>query len=1360
MRQRKKFLLAGFAAVAALTASAADVNLVRNGSFEQADGNSVPLEWSFSRNGDAPVTALSTTPGAEGERCLRIVNRLPGKKAHVFGLLSQSVKLEPDTDYLFCYKVRGPNAKDANWAFGKEWTIRRPVAVANDEWKEELFVLRVPAEKMGGENLCGIRLISEGPAEFDIDDIRIVPRGDDLVLNGSFDGIPGQIPSGWIFHISGNAKVSGAVDATSALSGKTAFKFVNATPKSAHVFGSLTQIVRLQPEVDYVLKVHTRGEGQNITLAVGGKWAHRLGLQPQTNEWRTYEMPFRLAKEEVGKDGTAPVSIISENVAPGVWIDDISITSKTVPNLPAALWQKNRVYAVNRLPGTFDGLKAIPVGLPAFQLPLSAKNTVNGKMPDAKDFSADVALGRDDVGLILLVRVTDDVALPGTGGEMWQSDSIQLRIDRAAAFADTPSQTDLEAGFSVGKDGTVQSWCWDGGAQAGKPLPAELTDTRAFRTEDGWFLAARLHWNLLGGVKESGKFGFTVVINDSDSPAHRSVYFLTPGLHDQKYATEYIQALLDTGKPGVLAKLPATPSAQLLEGRLLLSQTPENAMLTAELTDSAGKKFQRNIADIRGVKPGELVLMPFSLTLDELAKGDYAVEFKLNGKSLGTSRAVKADLYEQQSESVAELRARLDRLKKEFARLYGDRPYSAYVSVPLAVLDRHLPLLQKRLSNASGDGEKLFYAEQAAMTRQETADILNVLERDLKTLQSGGKLPEAWAFRSSPITLEGGWPVAAALREDGREERRPVIFTGFGHFGDIDRDMAIFPGMGVNVVQIELGPSSLFPREGKTREFEADYSVVNSRILPMMEKAWKNNIKIALLISPHYHPAWLLKKYPELASTSGFLKYEVNQPKAREMVQAYIAALLGKLKESPYFGAIHSICLSNEPVYTACRPDNPFSRQEFKRYMEKKYGTVAEFNKSAGSRFTDCDAMLDAVTANNPAAKYEFYTFAREAFADWHRLLAEEVKKAAPGMPVHTKIMVFSSPFEYASGVDPELMADFSDYNGNDNYVYQRGRWIADWNEMAMTHEMQISAKPMSIANTENHIIPDKETRPVSNDHIYTANFQQFITGASTLTTWVWADYQYDFAKKNPTHVFIGNIFLRPGNIAAHCLSGLDGIRLAPEIRKFMDYRPEVAILYSPTATILNPGSYRAETDALYTALCFTGYRPRFLSERQLARGEFGNSKLLYVAGAKNVSRAARQGMKKFTANGGKIAITPGSLAQDEFGTPAAPDFPTEPATPGTPAALTARIHRSGVAPLPVGVNVAHKDGNDGIFFRAVPDGKGAWLVNLVNYNFEPRAIRLEGAGEWFDLIGENKFQPEFELAPLKPLLLRFTAKK
>ena len=151
--------------------------------------------------------------------------------------------------------------------------------------------------------------------------------------------------------------------------------------------------------------------------------------------------------------------------------------------------------------------------------------------------------------------------------------------------------------------------------------------------------------------------------------------------------------------------------------------------------------------------------------------------------------------------------------------------------------------------------------------------------------------------------------------------------------------------------------------------------------------------------------------------------------------------------------------------------------------------------------------------------------------------------------------------------------------------------------------------------------------------------------------------------------------------------------------------------------------------------------------------------RLLYVAGAPNVSRAARDGMRKFTEAGGRIAVAGNSLTQDEYGQDIPAGFRTEPAAPFTPEALTAQILRS-VKALPAAVKVDHEKGNDGVFFRMVPDGTGSWLVNVVNYNFEPRRLRLEGNGTFRDLIREREFEPQLTLAPLKPQLLRFTPRQ
>ena len=54
------------------------------------------------------------------------------------------------------------------------------------------------------------------------------------------------------------------------------------------------------------------------------------------------------------------------------------------------------------------------------------------------------------------------------------------------------------------------------------------------------------------------------------------------------------------------------------------------------------------------------------------------------------------------------------------------------------------------------------------------------------------------------------------------------------------------------------------------------------------------------------------------------------------------------------------------------------------------------------------------------------------------------VRRLWPGVKVHSKIMISFSPYTYVSGVDPELWAEFSDLNGNDNICMQGGRYASD----------------------------------------------------------------------------------------------------------------------------------------------------------------------------------------------------------------------------------------------------------------------------------------------------------------------------
>ena len=196
-------------------------------------------------------------------------------------------------------------------------------------------------------------------------------------------------------------------------------------------------------------------------------------------------------------------------------------------------------------------------------------------------------------------------------------------------------------------------------------------------------------------------------------------------------------------------------------------------------------------------------------------------------------------------------------------------------------------------------------------------------------------------------------------------------------------------------------------------------------------------------------------------------------------------------------------------------------------------------------------------------------------------------------MPVHAKVMAWRSFLEYDSGADPEQMAELSDYNGNDDCsTYGLGSRSAA-TPFFMWHEVQISAKPVSVCNSENHIIDDGEKRTIPNDHIYTAIFEQHVSGASTLITWVYAPLWYEAESKRPKHPFAGSIYHRPGNLIAHALAYIDALRLAPELKKFMLFKPEIALIYSAASVAL--GSYGGQP---YNQLSSTGYRVRFLTEK------------------------------------------------------------------------------------------------------------------------------------------------------------------
>jgi hypothetical protein len=268
-----------------------------------------------------------------------------------------------------------------------------------------------------------------------------------------------------------------------------------------------------------------------------------------------------------------------------------------------------------------------------------------------------------------------------------------------------------------------------------------------------------------------------------------------------------------------------------------------------------------------------------------------------------------------------------------------------------------------------------------------------------------------WTGDKRPVIRSSSFMAPARL-PGGAPMERPVFLTGYGHFSQVVSDMEKWPDYGVNIIQIELGPSRVFPNEGRTDEAPV------RELSRMLDRAQKSGVAVCLLISPHYLPGWALEKWPQLRQRrEGFLRYCLHAPEGRELLRRFILTALAPIKDHP---ALHSICLSNEPVNEEepCEP----ARQQWRTWLEKRHGAITALNSLCGANFT---AFAEVPLPNPfgprpaPALWMDYIRFNQEFFADWHRMLAggdnvlardEYGRERRPELPAADKL-----PFRHSS---------------------------------------------------------------------------------------------------------------------------------------------------------------------------------------------------------------------------------------------------------------------------------------------------------------------------------------------------------
>ncbi len=643
-------------------------------------------------------------------------------------------------------------------------------------------------------------------------------------------------------------------------------------------------------------------------------------------------------------------------------------------------------------------------------------------------------------------------------------------------------------------------------------------------------------------------------------------------------------------------------------------------------------------------------------------------------------------------------------------------------------------------------------------------------QQSLQSATAGKRLPVVPKWTANePVSIShssfiGGR--SAGSRSGKNLGAGPVFFTGYGAFGQVRQDLEKLPGYGANIIQIEIGPSALYPREGVLERGPIE------EMQRLLVRAQKAGVAINLLISPHYFPDWMLAKFPHLKKhREGFLQYCIHAPESRELLQKFVSDLIPPLRGYP---ALHSICLSNEPV----NMEEPCQTglEAWHAFLANKYHSLAEVNRLWNTRFTQNAANTDAMASiplpdpfkPSPMSgmQLDYLLWNREAFSGWHKMLAEAVHRAAPELAVHAKAMSWTmvNGAEVRYGVDARQFGAFSDINGCDsvNFINRTpGRYASGWLGNDLDHDLQRSVKDAPVFNSENHIIEDRDRQFVPAQHVYSALWQEAIHGQSATVIWVW---ERSFDPKSDTY---GSIMHRPDCTEAVGRVNYDLNRAAVEVTALQQTDPQVTILRSVCGAAWEPGAFSDCFGRIAESLAFFGLKPGFVTEQDLESGVPAGINTLIVPGLQHISQQEYRALWAFAQLPGKTLIVVGgntSFTKDEYDRALTPiasanRVPYEYGKVNRSAfhlSFSQMLETKSIRPAIAlvsdigGIETA-------VAWRCTADGQ---LVSMVNYGTRPETVHVRSGGKlamYRDVLasGAALHNAAITLQPLEVRLLR-----
>ena len=1167
-----------------------------------------------------------------------------------------------------------------------------------------------------------------------------------LLKNPSFERHSAHRPTGWSWQ-PGRAHAELTLDTEEARSGGCSIHLSNRAARAAHVYSSVSQQVAVRPRTTYTLSCYVKTtDGGVAWLGGGAKWQHRFPLPTRTDGWQRVTGTFTTAADET----QFAVRILTESITPGFRVDDVQLEVGTQAS--------PFLYEAPLAPGACR-LRVESVALRPNLVPNASFEVIHGVRPqhwmwDRRNTDAEVLV--DDTlshSGTRSVKFTNGTAF-GAHIYGWFGAVGAVRVKPDTVYT-----------VSAYARGDAPGIAWFGGG-------------------DGWRVRCRIH--ATGGRWQRFSKTFQTRAEETNFPLMVVTESPTSGfwLDDLRLEEGGVPTPFFLGdqpdRPQV-DMFPTLPASEHYKGnpvrtRWAESRQPVHACafpmpyleltgeaflpepmsgLVVELTVTTDAGQQLSTATTRVEQASQALRLAARVDVGDTPNGRLRVTTRLlAGQRVVTACDREIDVYT--ARGTSDLLAEVGRTVAGLApgvRALEERGTGGYSRVVLAVLETFVPWVRSDIENGRIDRAWDTASVLSEMGRSETRRAGQILAGE----KADWPTPR---YRTSPLRILGPSIIGTQEHTDGTTVRGPVFFVGYGHFRQVRADIEKFPGYGCNFCQIEFGPRTVLPDEDTASDAAIE------QFLSVCDRAATSGVSVNLLLSPHYFPNWALDKWPHLKDCQGgFFKYCVHAPESRSVIEASLRRVIPRIKEHP---ALHSVCLSNEPICVDLRKCRVTARA-WPAWLGQKHGSIETLNARWRTQYVSFEDIPVPAPDVRPAPEvYDFVLFNQETFAEFHAWMTDIIHDLAPSLPVHAKIMMSAHFYRTLHGiwsVSPELFAGLSDMNGNDcvSWYARRGEWSNGLLVQQMAYDFQRSMADKPIFNSENHLIIDRDHDVIPPGHIYTTLWQEAIHGQSATTIWVWE------RTDSYTSSVAGSILHRPACVAAVGRACLDLNRLAEPVTALQRVKPRVALLWS-LASVVQGDTHFTTVRATYRAASFLGTPLGFVTERQLQRYVAGGvvppaletAEVLLVPEATHLPDVCVSGLQRIVDGGGAVVLIGHCLGGDEYGNarhgaePFGVKLDTEPTDErGLFEVFSSRMERWEIE-RPIEVTTEEGAPAWGIETRSVKTGEG-WIVNLCNHLREPQRVQLTQKGtpvQGRDLLSDTQVTSPFVLHPLQPLLI------